>query len=126
MATQKTSKLRILVGDDQIGLIGSPSNLTFMDNYKDIANFDFETDPDITIERARVERYDAIISDLAYAEQRTAGYRVLDAIKDLVPIRILHSGESNEAIQEGYRHGATHCIQKGIMPEELEKILQEN
>ena len=39
-------KLKILVGDDQIGVIGDNCNLTFLDNYGHLADYDFAATPE--------------------------------------------------------------------------------
>lgn len=120
--------LRVLVGDDQIGVPGSPSNLNFIDNYSGLpVDFDYETKPDNFIERARRGDYAALLIDLNWnvpeVERDEAGYQVLKAVKDYAPIRILHTGESDEAREKGFAYGATHCIGKGIPPEDLYEII---
>ena len=53
------------------------------------------------------------------------GFEVLEQIGDCIPIRILNTSEDYKIREEGYRHGATHCISKGIPPEDLEIMLKE-
>jgi DNA-binding response OmpR family regulator len=118
-------KPKILVGDDQAGIKDSPCYWNFMDNYSKIVDPEFTADPDDFIERARTGNYAALMIDLkwSYDSNDRTGYRVLEAVKDYAPIRILWTSERKEDRERGFDYGATHCIGKGMPPEELEKIL---
>ena len=109
--------LRVLVGDDQIGVKDSLQQRAFMRNYEGLANFDFSDKADDFIERAKMGRYDAFLIDLNWEDEDAnrdykTGFRVLDAVRDCAPIRLLHTSEDEELRQKGYAHGATNCIEK--------------
>lgn len=121
-------KPRVLVGDDQFGVIGSLMNESFTYDYKSIAYFDFADKPDMFIGMAKSGNYDALMIDLKWEEEdavreNKTGYMVLDAVRGYAMKRILWTSESKEARDIGYQHGATQCIPKGMPPEDLEKIL---
>ncbi|MBS3093636.1 hypothetical protein J4456_03605 [Candidatus Pacearchaeota archaeon] len=61
-------KLKILVGDDQIGVIGDNCNLTFLDNYGHLADYDFAATPEECIKMAYNGNYDTLITDLCMIE----------------------------------------------------------
>tara|TARA_Y100000310_G_scaffold134326_1_gene133329 strand:+ start:3069 stop:3878 length:810 start_codon:yes stop_codon:yes gene_type:complete len=120
----------VLVGDDQIGVEGNQSRLAFEDNYRKIANFDYETDPDKFVERAKEGEYDALLIDLNWTDEDRetldkTGFRVLDQVRNFSPIRAVHSSVDEEIRKIGYENGATHIIEKGLPPDEMEKILGE-
>lgn len=122
--------MKVLVGCDQTGVIGSPAYHNFMDNYKQLADYDFTADPDEFIQMATQGQYNALVIDLNWkpadiVEVYRTGYRILDAVVDCCNKRILWTSACKELREKGFQHGATHCISKGIMPEDLEKILTE-
>ena len=121
-------KPRVLVGDDQIGVPESPSYLNFMDNYRELADFEFTADPTDFVEKAKTG-YDVLMIDLKWdpedaTREYKTGYAVLEAVKDYAPIRALWTSESAEHREKGFQYGATHCIPKGISPEKLEAIIK--
>ena len=121
----ENKELRVLVGDDQIGEVNSPSYNAFRDSYDSLASYDFTTNSDKFIEMAKNGNYDALIIDLRWASDKPReGYRVLKETKDYSPIRILHTSENEEARKLGYEHGATACVAKGMPPIKLEQLLK--
>ncbi|MDO8460400.1 MAG: hypothetical protein Q7S74_04785 [Nanoarchaeota archaeon] len=121
-------KLKVLVGDDQLGIEGSISHKSFLRCCGHLANFDFSFQPDKFIEKAKQGKYDALITDLNWTDEDLSrkdktGFRVLEAIKNYAPIRVLHTSD-DEYIQLGYQHGATHCLEKNRPSTLLEKILK--
>ena len=124
-----SDKLRVLLGDDQIGIEGSFPHRVFLRGYGHLANFDFSFQPDTFIERARQGKYDALITDLNWTDEdfskkeSKTGFRVLEAIKEYAPIRVLHTSDDTY-MQLGYKHGATHCLEKNRPSTLLEKILK--
>jgi len=123
------TKLKILVGDDQIGVDGSIPNLNFIDDYGRHADLEFTDSPDRFIEMAKTGDYYALMTDLNwetadYTRDNKTGYRVLEAVRESAPIRILHTSKSDEeVVAKAKECGATHFLPKGSMPRELEEIL---
>lgn len=122
--------LRILVGDDQIGVEGSLQQKAFLRNYNVLGhNFDFESNPDRFIERAKSERYDALLIDLDWkveGDNGTTGFRLLHNVRECAPIRMLHtSNEINDDLFYAAKLcGATACIEKHRSPEHLNNHLK--
>jgi len=122
--------LRILVGDDQIGVPGSLQQSSFLRNYSRIVNasFDFECDSERFIERSRDGRYDALLIDLNWTDEDIGrkdktGFRVLEAVRGYAPIRILHTSDEDN-MKKGLNHGATGFAEKHRSSEYMEKILK--
>ncbi len=125
MATEEQSKPRVLVGDDQIGNPGDHCHKNFVYSYGRLADYDFTDNPRRFVEMARTGNYDALVIDLRWGPDiPREGYKVLEETRDYAKIRILHTSENEEARKLGYQHGATHCLEKGCLPEDLEKILK--
>ena len=123
-----SKKLKVLVGDDQLGIQGTPYHRAFLRGYGHLANFEFSFLPNDFIEKAKSGKYDALITDLNWTDEDLSrkdktGFRVLEAIKDYAPIRVLHTSDDTY-MQLGYQHGATHCLEKNKSPTLLEKILK--
>jgi DNA-binding NarL/FixJ family response regulator len=75
---------------------------------------------------AKTREYAVLFIDLKWGPYLPAeGYRLLQECREYAPIMILWTSESAEARERGYQHGATHCIGKNPLPEELEEILAE-
>lgn len=121
-------QLRVLVGDDDIGIEGSIHQKSFLRNYGHIAKFDFCNIDIEFIERAKTGNYDAFLIDLnwkvddEHTEYKT-GFKVLEAVKDYAKIRVLHTSD-DRFIQRGFQYGATHCLEKFRASSLLEKILK--
>jgi len=122
-------KLRVLVGDDQIGQADSPARISFSMKYGELAKFEFTADPHDFVGKAKAGNFDALMIDLKWCaedaerEDKT-GYQVLLAVRDLAPVRVLFTSESDEAREKGYDYGATHCIGKSPRPDFLLSILK--
>lgn len=119
---------RILVGDDQIGVAGSLQQLAFLRNYIGVAEFDFEKDPDMFVERTKIGKYDALLIDLCWEDadrerEDKTGYRVLKEVVPYAPVRLLHTSEDVELRRKGMKYGATTCIEKSRSPDYLRTAL---
>ena len=126
MEREKT--IRVLVGDDEIGIEGSFQHRAFLRGYGKIANFDFSYDAEDFIRRAKNGKYDAFLIDLNWEEDDNhrdykTGFRVLQAVKDYALIRVLHTSDDRN-IKRGFQYGATHCLEKFKSQNLLEKILK--
>lgn len=129
MEQEKQKQLRVLVGDDDLGIEGSLQHRSFLRNYGRLAHFDFIYNADDFIQRAKTEKYDAFLIDLNWEEDDSrrdykTGFRVLEAVKDYAPIRVLHTSD-DKFLQRGFQYGATHCLEKFRPSSLLEKILKE-
>ena len=128
METQN-KKLRVLVGDDEIGVACSLQQKAFLRNYEGLADFDFEKDSNMFIERAKIGKYDALLIDLCWEnadrerEDKT-GYKVLKEVEHYAPIRLLHTSEDETLRKKGMQFGATTCIEKHRSPEYLRTALE--
>ena len=127
--TDENKPLRVLVGDDQIGVRNSLQQKAFLRNYGGLASFDFSDKADDFIARAREGRYDALLIDLNWEDadaerEYKTGFRVLDAVKEYSPRRLLHTSEDQELRQKGFFHGATNCIEKYRARSYLEEALK--
>lgn len=124
------TNLRVLVGDDQIGVSESLHQKAFLRNYSEIADFDFENNPDRFIDRARIGKYDALLIDLNWDGERNSedvtGFRVLHAVREYSPIRLLHTSNSiNLDLKYAAQLcGATNCIEKHRSREYLQEKLK--
>lgn len=119
---------KILIGDDQVGSeAGAALRILFeLQYHRAFSGFslDYTADPERFIELAKTREYAVLFIDLKWGPYLpTEGYRLLQECRDYAPIRILWTSESPEAREQGYQHGATHCIGKNPLPEELEGIL---
>lgn len=124
----KQIRLRVLVGDDQIGVQSSLHQKSFLRSYGHLADFDFADKADDFIKKAKEDKYDALLIDLNWEEadnekEYKTGFRVLEAVKNYAKIRVLHTSDET-ALQKGYTYGATHCIEKHRSASYLEKILK--
>jgi len=123
-------KLRVFVGDDQIAVEDSLQQKAFLRNYEGVADFDFETDPDRYIGRARTGNYDALLIDLNWKgsldPQDKTGFRVLRDVKDYSPIRLLHtSNELNLDLRSAVQLlGGTGCVSKYKSREYMRESLE--
>ncbi|MEI6850260.1 MAG: hypothetical protein WCK29_04445 [archaeon] len=109
-------KKKVLVGDDQIGVVGSIENKAFLRNYSNIADFDFASEECDFIQRAKNGRYDSLLIDLNWSEEDNSredktGFRVLESVKSYSPIRILHTSDE-KYIKYGLKYGATDFAEK--------------
>jgi DNA-binding response OmpR family regulator len=121
---------KILIGDDQVGSErGEALRLLFEMTYRQAFSgfsLDYTADPKRFIELAKTREYAVLFIDLKWGPYLPAeGYRLLQECREYAPIMILWTSESAEARERGYQHGATHCIGKNPLPEELEEILAE-
>lgn len=126
-ARNAQKQLRILVGDDQVGVAGSLPQKSFLRYYKHLAEFDFENNAENFILRAKEGKYDALIIDLNWEEadwsrDYKTGFRVLKAVKDYAPIRILHTSDE-QLMKRGFEYGATDCLEKNRSASFLEQAL---
>jgi len=130
----ETKKYQVLIGDDQFGADNSMGEMmreNFEIDYRGVLRdfkLSYTDNPEKYIEMAKTKDYKALLIDLKWCDEdavreNKTGYRVLEAVRDCAPVRILWTSESNEARNKGYEHGATHCIAKGITPEKLEEII---
>jgi len=122
------TKLRVLLGDDQIGIEGSLYHRSFLRSYGHLADFEFSYNPEDFIKRAHEKKYDALITDLNWTEEELSkkektGFRILEAIRDCAPIRVLHTSDDTY-MKMGFEHGATHCLEKNRSARLLEEILK--
>jgi hypothetical protein len=110
--------LRVLVGDDEIAVENSLQQKAFLRNYEGLADFEFETDPERYIERAKNVRYNALLIDLNWKGSNDprdlTGFRVLKGVKEYSPVRLLHtSNELNMDLRSAVQLlGGTGCVQK--------------
>jgi|TARA_B100001964_G_C14176270_1_gene573962 CheY-like chemotaxis protein len=96
-----SENLQVLIGDDQIGVEGSPSRLNFEENYGELlVFFSYETDPDEVVRRARGEKWNAVVTDYDYQREDTNGLEVLDQIKGIDATLILHTGTEEAQAKE--------------------------
>ncbi|MCX6748237.1 MAG: response regulator [Candidatus Pacearchaeota archaeon] len=70
--------------------------------------------PEEVITKARQARYDKIVTDLDYTDGGAEGYKVLQEIRNLVPVRILYTARAEvEGVKEQAEQSeATHIISK--------------
>ena len=121
---------RVLVGDDQIGIEGSMHNQGFLRNYGKLnAKYDFESNPERFIERAKVGRYDTLLIDLNWKDVDSergykTGYMILKAVRDYAPVRLLYTSEDTDSRVRGLNYGATRCVEKHKSSSYLEKALK--
>lgn len=117
--------LRVLVGDDQIGVVGSFPQKMFLRRYGAIADFDFESDPQTFVARARSGGYDALLIDLHWKPEDygacsiKTGYSVMQQSKGYSPIRILHSSADAEEREIALSYGATDTLEKSLDSEHM-------
>jgi len=101
---------KVLIGDDNTSLIRS------LERALSGIEVDYSETPEGVIEKAKVGNYDAIVTDMNYERDGTGkeGLEVLDAIKDLSPVRVLFSTAVNYpmAVTLARQKGATHLISK--------------
>lgn len=132
--TYDKKKMKVLVGDDLIGIAGSPWQRGFIMGYSDLLEsfeFNFTANPEEFIEMAKTREYDALLIDLQWEKADSGsinhvyrtGYRLLNELRDYAPVRILHSGAEGEMLKRAFRYGATACIPKNVCPKQLEQIL---
>lgn len=100
--------MRILVGDD---------NRELLNNLERAMQVDTAYTPEQVIEKAKIERYDVIITDLEYTEQGREGFEVLREIRELSPVRVLFTAKANMSgiREEAEKYGATHVMNKDAM-----------
>jgi hypothetical protein len=123
------NKPRVLVGDDNVN---NPHHIghTKLSDFRNVAaDLDFTDDPNRFIEMARTRQYDTLIVDLIwekddYGRDCPRGYRLLDAVRDCAPKRILWNPTNEDTGNLGFKYGATHWIPAGIRPKDLEKVLR--
>jgi DNA-binding NarL/FixJ family response regulator len=112
-----TKTLRVLVGDDQIGVADSLQQKAFLRNYEGPTDFDFRDKPEQFIEQAKVGNYDALLIDLNWNvdgnREDTTGLKVLLETKEYAPIRLLHT--SND-LSLDLRCAAQLCGATGSIP----------
>jgi DNA-binding NarL/FixJ family response regulator len=122
--------LRVLVGDDEIAVENSLLQRAFLRNYGGLADFEFETDPDRYIGRARDGKYDALLVDLNWKGSKDpkdiTGFRVLQASKDYARVRLLHtSNELDMDLRSAVLLlGATGCVPKYKSREYMRESLE--
>ena len=125
---------KILVGDDQWGADskeGERLRWSFEIDYRDVledAEIDWTDDPDRFVSMASTGAYDTLLIDLHWSDKDFSrsyktGFRVLDYVEDYAPKRVLWTSERKEDRERGYRHGATHCIAKGMMPHTMRELV---
>lgn len=129
MEQTQQKQIRVLVGDDDLGIEGGLHHRSFLRNYGKLAHFEFTYNADDFIQRAKIGNYDAFLIDLNWEEDDSrrdykTGFRVLQAVKDYAPIRVLHTSD-DRFLQKGFQYGATHCLEKFRPSSFLEKILKE-
>lgn len=120
---------KILIGDDQLGepVQGKDLRTLFELVYRQqLQPFEltYTANPQEFVELASTREYSVLMIDLRWGSNLpTEGYSLLDKVRDYAPVRVLWTSEREEARKKGYEHGATHCIEKRPIPEELEGIL---
>jgi hypothetical protein len=130
MNKMESKSLRVLVGDDEISVENSLQQRAFLRNYRDIADFEFETNPDKYIERARKEKYDALLIDLNWRgssdPKDLTGFIVLKEVKDYSLVRLLHtSNELNMDLRSAVQLlGGTGCVSKYKSREYMKESLE--
>ena len=128
MEKTEQKKLRVLVGDDQIGVIGSLPQKSFLRGYGHLADFNFANKIEDFIAKAREGNYDALIIDLNWEDadwnrDYKTGFRVLEAVKSCEPIRILYTSDE-QLMKKGFEYSATFCLEKNRAASFLEETLK--
>jgi DNA-binding response OmpR family regulator len=127
--------LNILIGDDQFGAdtptgqrIREDLELDYRGLFRDRAVLTYTADPDHFIELASTRKYDILLIDLNWCPEDASrdyktGFRVLKAVQDYAPKRILWTAEEAKDRERGFDYGATDCVNKRPMPAVMEKAL---
>jgi len=142
MKNEKNAELereerRILIGDDQYGAQtseGERMRRSFELDYRDqlkSARLEYVADSNLFIEMARTGVYNILMIDLNWEPDDAirdfkTGYRILEAVRDFAPKRILWTSESMEDREKGYLYGATHCVRKGLHPTDFENLMNDD
>lgn len=126
--------LKILLGDDQDAFPVEKAEI--LSECKPITEkyglkFDFAHNEKWFRQYLQEKKYDVIITDLNWTNEDSGieyktGYRLLDACKELAPVRILRSSDVNkpEVREKAFYHGATDVMSKAEhFPVELEKVI---
>ena len=111
--SEKT-KLRILVGDDQVDVLEALRLLLKGAGYESV----LVDSPQALLRAARAEPFDLILMDLNYARDTTSGAEGLDLLSSLegqhndAPIIVMTAWGNVELAVEAMRRGACDFVQK--------------
>ncbi len=111
---QQESKLRILVGDDQVDVLEALRLLLKGAGYASV----LVDSPQALLRAARAEPFDLILMDLNYARDTTSGAEGLDLLSSLeeqqnaAPIIVMTAWGNVELAVEAMRRGACDFVQK--------------
>src|SRR5580692_9060716 len=111
---QENSKLRILVGDDQVDVLEALRLLLKGAGYETV----LVDSPQAVLRAARAEHFDLILMDLNYARDTTSGAEGLDLLSNLeaqqnaAPVIVMTAWGNVELAVEAMRRGACDFVQK--------------
>ncbi|MFC1756816.1 hypothetical protein ACFLZC_01490 [Patescibacteria group bacterium] len=105
--------VRILVGDDEIEDYAQ----RYFSEFSGV-EFDFVDNPEDLVEKANLEHYPIVVTDLTYISEekgrRLAGFDVLEALRDYGAVKILWTGDSEDNRQKAQSLGATLVAKRDI------------
>jgi sigma-B regulation protein RsbU (phosphoserine phosphatase) len=111
---QEITKLRILVGDDQVDVLEALRLLLKGAGYESV----LVDSPQALLRAARADSFDLILMDLNYARDTTSGAEGLDLLSNLqaqknsAPIIVMTAWGNVELAVEAMRRGACDFVQK--------------
>src|SRR5277367_1191042 len=111
---QESTKLRILVGDDQVDVLEALRLLLKGAGYESV----LVDSPQALLRAARPDSFDLILMDLNYARDTTSGAEGLDLLSSLqaqqnsAPIIVMTAWGNVELAVEAMRRGACDFVQK--------------
>ena len=109
--------LRQIEGAKVLWVDDNPDNNTYERQSSEAlgVRFVLSTSTDDALNKVKIQKFDAIISDMGRPPDRTAGYTLLDALRssgDRTPFIIYASSRAPEHQAEARRRGAVGCTNR--------------
>ena len=129
-------KKRILIVDDDSGIISKTIEYLGKINFSFLLSFDKETNAEKSTDilREKPDYYAVVLMDVEFKRQKMQGLEAVERIRSFSNIPIIMISASKEACRAGVDLGADSFMSKGIMSDdemerckaELEKVLDSN